>query len=58
MKIADMLFNLGDIFNLSKINNDKEFEELYEKDDQKAIESDWKGVGDAMRKIMYGDKDE
>lgn len=53
--ISDMLYRLGNCFNFSILNKE-EFKNLYEKDDQKAIEEDWKAVGDTMKSVLYGDK--
>ena len=58
MKIANILFNLGNSLNINETNKHKQVKKIYEKDDQKALEEVWKAVGNAMKSVLYGDKHE
>lgn len=54
MKINDLLFRFGTIFNISRNDNHKEIKKLYIDDDKEALENDWKVVGSDIRSVLFG----
>jgi hypothetical protein len=52
LKIANVFFKIGNSLNIFTDNNEFNFEDLFIKDDRKALESDWNKTEEDIRNIF------